>query len=331
MSDFKALRVHQSDAGTTSQFDQISVNDLTDGEVVIQTHHSSLNYKDALAVTGKGKIMRRFPLVAGIDGAGVVESSTDDRFKPGDEVLITGNNVGEALDGGLGECMRIPADFLVSVPAGLSLRETMMLGTAGFTAGLAVQRMLDNNQSPDMGPILVTGPTGGVGSFAIDILSNLGFEVAALSGKAEAQADYLKTLGASQIIDRNTQDFGKRPLEKALWGGAVDNVGGEPLTWLTRTVGLWGNIASIGLAASHKLDTTVMPFILRGANLLGIHSVETPMPLRQNIWNKLAGEWKPRHLDMIACHGVSLDDVPAFCEQIIAGQVTGRAVVDIKG
>ena len=329
MSDFKALRVHQTDGGTQSQFDQISVDDLTEGEVVIETRYSSLNYKDALAVTGKGKIMRRFPLVAGIDGAGVVESSSDDRFKPGDEVLVTGNNVGEALDGGLGERMRIPADFLVSVPAGLSLRESMMLGTAGFTAALAVQRMLDNNQSPGMGPIVVTGPTGGVGSFAVDILSNLGFEVAALTGKAEAQADYLKTLGASQVIDRNTLDFGKRPLEKAVWAGAVDNLGGDTLAYLTRTVGLWGNIASIGLAQSHKLETTVMPFILRGANLLGIHSVETPMALRQSIWNKLASEWKPRNLDMIACHSVKLDDVPAFCDQIMAGSVTGRAVVEI--
>ncbi|MGB1580183.1 MAG: YhdH/YhfP family quinone oxidoreductase [Nevskiales bacterium] len=329
MSDFKALRVHQTDAGTESRFDQISVADLTEGEVVIKTRYSSLNYKDALAVSGKGKIMRRFPLVAGIDGAGVVESSSDDRFKPGDEVLVTGNNVGEALDGGLGERMRIPADFLVSVPSGLSLRESMMLGTAGFTAGLAVQRMLDNNQTPDMGPIVVTGPTGGVGSIAVDILSNLGFEVAALTGKADAQADYLKTLGASQIIDRNTLDFGKRPLEKAVWAGAVDNLGGDTLAYLTRTVGLWGNIASIGLAQSHKLETTVMPFILRGANLLGIHSVETPMPLRQSVWNKLAGEWKPRNLDMIACHAVALDDVPAFCDQIMAGTVTGRAVVEI--
>ena len=331
MSDFKALRVHQTDAGTESRFDQITVSDLTEGEVVIATHYSSLNFKDALAVSGKGKIMRRFPLVAGIDGAGVVESSTDERFKPGDQVLVTGNGVGEALDGGLGERMRIPAKFLVSLPTGMSLQESMMLGTAGFTAGLAVQRMLDNHQSPDMGPIVVTGPTGGVGSIAVDVLSNLGFEVAAMTGKAEAQADYLKMLGASQIIDRTTLDFGRRPLEKALWGGAVDNVGGEPLTYLTRTVNQWGNIASIGLAASHKLETTVMPFILRGVNLLGINSVEVPMPLRKAIWDKLAGEWKPRNLAAIASHNVSLDDVPAFCDQLMAGQITGRAVVSVKG
>lgn len=330
MSDFKALRVHQTDAGTESRFDRISINDLTEGEVVIETHYSSLNYKDALAVTGKGRIMRRFPLVAGIDGAGVVESSTDDRFKPGDEVLVTGNNVGEALDGGLAERMRIPADFLVALPAGLSLQESMALGTAGFTAALAVQRMLDNNQSPDMGPIVVTGPTGGVGSFAVDILSQLGFEVAALTGKAEAQADYLGMLGASQVIDRNTLDFGKRPLEKAAWGGAVDNLGGETLTYLTRSVGLWGNIASIGLAQSHKLETTVMPFILRGVNLLGIHSVETPMPLRQSIWDKLAGEWRPKNLAAIANRTVGLEAVPGVCDEIIAGGVTGRTVVDLK-
>lgn len=330
MSSFKAIRVHQLDKGIESRLEEIAVDDLTPGEVVIDLHHSSLNYKDALAVTGKGRIMRSFPLVAGIDLAGVVESSGDDRFQAGDEVLVTGCNIGEQFDGGLAEKARVAADSVVKLPQGLSLKEAMMLGTAGFTAGLAVMRMLDNKQAPGMGPIAVTGPTGGVGSVAVDILSTLGFEVAAITGKPEAAADYLRKLGAEQIIDRRELDLGTRPLEKSVWGGAVDNVGGDVLTYLTRTTGLWGNIASIGLAASHKLETTVMPFILRGVNLLGIHSVETPMDVRLAVWEKLASDWKPRNLGMIASHETNLEGVQAACDQIIAGEVTGRYVVNMK-
>ncbi len=330
MSLFKALRVHQLDDGIASRLEEIAIDDLTPGEVVIDLHYSSLNYKDALAVTGKGRIMRSFPLTAGIDLAGVVESSSDARFSPGDEVLVTGCNIGEQFDGGLAQKARVAADSVVRLPEGLSLKESMMLGTAGFTAGLAVRRMLENHQVPDMGPVAVTGPTGGVGSVACNILSQLGFEVAAITGKPEAGADYLKALGVAQIIDRNTLDLGSKPMEKAVWGGAVDNVGGDVLTYLTRTVKLWGNIASIGLAASPKLNTTVIPFILRGVNLLGIHSVETPMPVRQAVWDKLASEWKPSKLADIACHETGLDGVQAACDKIIAGKVTGRYVVNIK-
>lgn len=330
MSQFRAIRVHQLDSGVESRLEEITVDDLTAGEVVIDLHHSSLNYKDALAVTGKGRIMRSFPLVAGIDMAGVVDSSTDERFRPGDAVLVTGNNIGEQFDGGLAEKARVAASSVVRLPEGLSLKESMMLGTAGFTAGLAVRRMLENHQSPDMGPIAVTGPTGGVGSVAIQILSGLGFEVAAITGKPEAGAEYLRALGATQVIDRTTLDLGSKPMERAIWGGAVDNVGGEVLTYLTRTTNLWGNIASIGLAASHKVETTVMPFILRGINLLGIHSVETPMPVRQAVWDRLASDWKPAKLDRIACHETNLDGVKAACDQIVAGQVTGRFIVNLK-
>ncbi len=330
MSQFRAIRVHQVDKATESHLEDITIDDLSSGEVVIDLHYSSLNYKDALAVTGKGRIMRSFPLVAGIDMAGVVESSSDARFQPGDEVLVTGNNIGEQFDGGLAEKARVAASSVVRLPQGLTLKEAMMLGTAGFTAGLAVRRMLENHQTPEMGPIAVTGPTGGVGSVAIQILSSLGFEVAAITGKPEAGADYLTTLGATQIIDRRTLDLGSKPMEKATWGGAVDNVGGDVLTYLTRTTNLWGNIASIGLAASHKLETTVLPFILRGVNLLGIHSVETPMPVRQAVWDKLATDWKPARLDLIASHETNLDGVQAACEQIVAGNVTGRYIVNLK-
>ena len=331
MSQFRAIRVHQADKGTESRLEEITIDDLSAGEVVIDLHYSSLNFKDGPAVSGKGRIMRNLPLTAGIDMACVVEASEDDRFKPGDEVLVTGCNIGEQFDGGLAEKARVSADSIVRLPEGLSLKESMMLGTAGFTAGLAVRRMLENHQSPEMGPIAVTGPTGGVGSVAIQVLSGLGYEVSAITGKPEAAADYLTALGANEIIDRTTLDLGAKPMERAVWGGAVDNVGGDVLTYLTRTTRLWGNIASIGLAASHKLETTVMPFILRGVNLLGIHSVETPMPVRQAVWDRLATDWKPARLDQIACHETNLDGVQAACDELMAGAVTGRYVVNIKG
>lgn len=330
MSSFKALRVHKTDDGLESRIDDVTLDDVTEGEVVIKTAYSCLNYKDALAVTGKGRIMRSFPLTAGVDASGVVESSEDDRFKPGDEVLVGGCNIGEQFDGGLAEKIRVNADFVVPLPNNLSLYDAMVLGTAGFTAGLAVLRMIENHQTPDMGPIAVTGPTGGVGATAIDILAGLGYEVSALTRKPEESADFLKAMGASDIVDARSIEMGTKPLEKALWGGAVDNVGGDLLAWLTRTIRPWGNIASIGLAASHKLETTVMPFILRGVNLLGIHSVEMPMELRLRVWDKLSGEWKPQHLDTIGARTVSLDEVPAICEDMVAGKVTGRTVVEFK-
>ncbi|MBL6752600.1 MAG: YhdH/YhfP family quinone oxidoreductase [Nevskia sp.] len=329
-TSFKALRVHQVEKATQSRLETIRLDDLNPGAVVVKVAYSSLNYKDALAVTGKGRIMRGYPRVAGIDLSGVVESSADPAFKPGDKVLVTGNNIGEALDGGLAEFARLPADALVPLPRGLSLFEAMALGTAGFTAALGLRRMLENHQAPELGPIVVTGPTGGVGSVAIELFSRLGFTVAALTGKA-AQADYLRKLGASEIVDRTTLDLGSKPMEAARWGGAVDNLGGDTLTYLTRTVRPWGNIASIGLAQSHVLNTTVMPFILRGVSLLGINSVECPRPWRVAVWDKLAGEWKPQHLAAIAPRVVGLEDVAKVCDELIAGKALGRTVVRIGG
>ncbi len=326
MDKFNALRVHQVEKKTEARLEPITLNELTPGEVVIQSAFSSVNYKDALAVTGKGRIMRKFPCVAGIDVSGVVADSGDARFKPGDEVLVTGCNIGEEFDGGYGEYVRVKADSVVPLPPGLTLFEAMALGTAGFTAGLAMRRMLENHQTSQMGPIAVTGPTGGVGSVAIQILSQLGYQVAALTRKAEA-TDYLKALGASEVILTTSLDLGSKPMEKARWGGAVDNVGGDLLTYLTRSVKPWGNIAAIGLAASPELKTTVIPFILRGVSLLGIHSVECPMPWRRAIWDKLAGDWKPRKLDKIVSQTVGLKDLPAVCQQVVAGQIQGRTVV----
>jgi acrylyl-CoA reductase (NADPH) len=330
MNSFRALRVHARDkTQTEARFETLTVDDLSPGNVVVRVVWSDINYKDALAVTGKGRILKSYPKVPGIDFAGHVEHSDDPRYQAGDAVLVTGCNIGEVLDGGYAEFARVPAEILIPLPRGLSLREAMCIGTAGFTAALALRRMLENHQRPDMGPIAITGPTGGVGSLAIDLFKRAGFTVHAVTGKAGRADAYLKQLGADEIVSRQALDLGKRPLESALWGGAVDNLGGETLAWLTRTVGPWGNIASIGLAQSHELHTTVMPFILRGASLLGIHSVECPRAWREEIWQKLSGEWKPRILDTLVAREITLDELPAACEDLIAGTVQGRTLVRV--
>ena len=332
VSRFKALRIHAADRGTVARFDEIGVDELTPGEVVIRVAYSGINFKDALAVSGKGRIMRALPRVAGIDLAGHVESSADAAFKPGDAVLVCGGTIGEVLDGGLAGYARVPADIVVPLPAGLTPVEAMTLGTAGFTAGLAVRRMLENHQAPAQGPIAVTGPTGGVGSVAIQILKRCGFEVAAVTGKPAQSQAYLRALGADQIVDRNSVDFGSKPMEKALWGGAIDNLGGDTLAWLTRTVKPWGTIGSVGLAQAPTLNTTVMPFILRGVSLLGIHSVELPNAWRREVWDKLAGDWKPPLLsERILAGIVELEDVPAVADRLMAGAAQGRTVVRIGG
>ncbi|HEX4871644.1 MAG TPA: YhdH/YhfP family quinone oxidoreductase [Nevskiaceae bacterium] len=331
-SRFRALRVHQVEKATRAQIEDISLDDLSPGEVVIRVAYSGINYKDALAVTGKGRIMKGYPRVAGIDLSGVVESSSDARYVPGQAVLVTGCNIGELLDGGLAEYARVPAEAVVALPTGLTLFEAAAIGTAGFTAALALRRMLENHQTPELGPIAVTGPTGGVGSIAIGLFKRAGFSVTAITGKKSWASDYLQQLGANEVISRQTLEMGKKPLETALWGGAVDNIGGETLAWLTRTTRPWGNIASIGLAQSHELSTTVMPFILRGVSLLGIHSVECPRSWRLELWQKLAHDWKPRGLDkLIATRVVGLDEVPGICEELIDGTVQGRTVVRLAG
>lgn len=331
MSTFKALRIHQVEKATQARIESISLNDVGPGEVIVRVQWSGINYKDALAVSGKGRIMKGFPKIAGIDVAGIVETSSDARYNPGDKVLVTGCNIGEVLDGGFTEVARLPADILVPLPAGLTLRESMAIGTAGFTAALALRRMLENHQSPSMGPIAVTGPTGGVGSIAIDLFKRAGFGVHAITGKAGVADDYLKALGADEIVSRQSLEMGKKPLESALWGGAVDNLGGETLAWLTRTTRPWGNIASIGLAQSHELNTTVMPFILRGVSLLGIHSVECPRAWREDLWQHLSTIWKPKHFDRLIAREVTLDQLAAVCEEFIVGKVQGRTLVRIGG
>jgi len=326
MDDFLVYRVHEQESGVAGRLERIDLDAFDPGDVVIRAVWSDINYKDALAATGKGKIMRRLPMVGGIDVAGYVHASRDPLYREGDAVFVTGFGLGEAHDGGYAEYVRVPGDWLVPLPAGLSLRESMALGTAGFTAGIGVDRMQLNGQRPELGPILVNGATGGVGGFAIDMLAALGFEVVAFTGKREAEG-YLTGLGAARVVVRGEVEMGSRPLEKALWGGAVDSVGGAELGWLTRTVVPCGNIASIGLAGGIKLETTVMPFILRGVNLLGINSVFLPMDTRLHVWARLASDLKPRHFDDIVRREIALEDLPAAFDDYIDGKVIGRTLV----
>jgi len=327
---FTAFRIHKNDKDITSVFEEISLDDLTAGEVIIKVAYSDINYKDALAATGKGRILRTYPLVGGIDLSGVVISSVDERFKAGDKVLVCGAQLSELYDGGYAEYARVKANSVVALPQGMSLRDVMALGTAGYTAAIAIQRMEDNGQIPERGPIVVTGATGGVGSFAINMLSNIGYEVIAYTGKSD-QEDYLKELGAVKLINRHDIEMGSKPLENAQWGGAIDNVGGETLSWLTRTTNVWGNIASIGLAGGFKLDSTVMPFILRGVSLLGINSVEMPISVRTQGWKRLSTDLKPTKLGVISPTTITFAELPNAFDAYVDGTVTGRTVVEIDG
>ena len=329
MDKFRAFRINEQDGKIIAGFEELSIFDLTPGNVVIKVSHSTINYKDALAATGTGKILRRYPLVGGIDLAGTVVTSDDEDFQPGDAVLVNGCGLSETIDGGYAEYARIDSESLVPIPAGMSAAETMQMGTAGYTAALAIHRMEQNGQLPENGPIVVNGATGGVGSVAIDMLSGRGYEVVAVTGKAE-QADYLKSIGASSILLRDEMDFGKRPMEKAQWAGAIDNLGAEHLTWLTRTVDYGGNIASVGLAAGFKLETTVLPFILRAVCLLGINSVDTPRDLRLQVWSRIGSDLRPQHLDKIGRRTVAFDELAGQFQAYIDGAVTGRTVVEIS-
>lgn len=329
MEPFNAFRIHSPAGGDDARLETITLDDLSEGDVVIRGEYSSINYKDALAGTGEGRILRRYPLVGGVDVAGTVVESGDARLQPGMKVVVNGCELSETRDGGFAEYARVPAEFVIPLPEQLDTRTAMGMGTAGFTAALAIDRMEHNGQSPALGPIAVTGATGGVGSLAVDMLSGLGYEVTAITSKADA-TDYLKGLGATDIMNLKTAELGNRPLEKAIWGGAVDNLGGDVLGWLTRTVRNDGNIASIGLAAGVGLDTTVMPFILRGVNLLGINTVTVPREVRIRIWERIASDLRPLHLDQVATREVGLDELAAQFPAYIAGQVTGRTIVRLQ-
>jgi len=328
MEKFRAFRIDEADGEVVAGFQTLSISDLTEGDVVVRVSHSTINYKDALAATGKGRILRRYPLNGGIDLAGEVVSSEDADFQPGTAVLVNGCGLSETIDGGYSEFARVHSESLVPIPDGMTAVEAMQIGTAGYTAALAVHRMEQNGQTPDLGPIVITGATGGVGSIAIDMLAGRGYEAVAVTGKATEEA-YLREIGAARILLRDKIDLGKRPMEKAEWAGAIDNLGGEYLTWLTRTMGYGGNIASIGLAASPALNTTVLPFILRAVCLLGINSVDTPSDLRRQVWQRIGGDLKPRHLDRIGHRTIGFDELPEAFQDYIDGTVTGRTVVEI--
>ncbi|KAF1710547.1 oxidoreductase [Pseudoxanthomonas kalamensis DSM 18571] len=326
-STFTAFRIHNDDRGYRSGLETLALDDLNPGEVVVKVAYSSVNFKDALAGTGKGKILRRFPLVGGIDLAGHVVASGDPTFREGDPLLVTGSGLSETRDGGYAEYARLSAQWVIPLPDGLSLRESMILGTAGFTAALALYRMRENRQTPEHGPLAVTGATGGVGSLAVDIFSKAGFEVHAISGKAD-QAPYLKSIGASEVLGREALAT-DRPMESARFGGGLDNVGGAMLTSLLAQTAPYGNVASAGLAASPQLDMTVMPFIIRGVSLLGVASAGTARDIRESVWERLAGDWKPRHLDAICTREIGLDGLPAVFETMLDGGSFGRTLVKI--
>jgi NADPH2:quinone reductase len=326
---FRAFRIHHHEGKVHSRFEEIGLADLAEGEVVVRVTHSAINYKDALAATGAGKILRRYPLVGGIDLAGVVESSHDPRYQEGDAVVVTGCALSETHDGGYAEYARVKGDWVIPMPRGLTGESAMAIGTAGFTAALAIHRMEENGQVPGGGAIVVTGASGGVGSLAIDMLAGRGYRVIAVSRKAEAARPYLSGLGAAEVLSHADLDLGSRPLETARFGGAIDSLGGEVLTWLTRTVDFWGNIASIGLAASPELNTTVMPFILRGVSLIGINSSATPRAWRLKVWQRIATDLMPRHLGHIVTRTIDFEDLPAAFPDYIEGRVTGRTVVRI--
>ena len=328
-ASFTAFRIHSDGRDAhRAGLEQVGLDDLAPGEVVVKAFYSSINYKDALAGTGRGKILRRFPMVGGIDVAGYVVQSSDPAFREGDAVLATGSGLSETRDGGYGEYVRLESKWAIPLPAGLTLRESMILGTAGFTAALALYRMEQNDQRPDMGPVVVTGASGGVGMLALDILTRAGYEAHAITGKFD-QLDFLTALGARQVIARQDLHWGQRPLENALWAGAIDNVGDEMLAGLTRVIKPYGNIASCGLAGGHALATTVMPFIIRGVSLLGIASAGTARSVREQVWQRLAGDWKPAHLDRICTREVGLDGMAEVFETMLAGGSFGRTLVRI--
>ncbi len=327
---FRAFRINDDEDGYRAGLTEQSIDDQSDGDVVIKVAYSSVNFKDALAGTGKGKILRSFPLNGGIDAAGTVMQSDSGDFSQGDAVIITGSGLSETRDGGYSEYLRVPSDWLVPLPEGLSLREAMVLGTAGFTAALGLWRMEANGQTPDMGAIAVTGASGGVGSLAVDIYTKAGYDVSAISGKEDA-FEWLHELGASQCISRHELYWPESPLASARFAGALDNVGGDTLSGLTRVIKPWGNIASCGMAGGIGLNTTVMPFIIRGIGLLGINSAGCPYAIRSEIWRRLADDWRPRHLDRIAAPEIDLTGLSDAFDQLLAGRGRGRIVVRVTG
>lgn len=329
MTTLKAFRIFNEDDKVAGRYVDMRLDELDAGNVVIKVAYSSVNFKDALAATGTGRIIRRFPCVGGVDLSGTVAESGDARFKKGDAVIATSYDIGVAHDGGYAQYARIPADWVVPLPKGLDLFEAMALGTAGFTAALAVERMEHDGLKPGNGPVIVTGATGGVGSIAVDILARTGYHVVALTGK-ENESVYLKGLGAKEVMLRSQLDLAKiKPLDKATWAGAVDNLGGDVMSWIASTMQIGGTLASIGLAASHNFNTTVMPFILRGVRLLGINSGDSANDVRDRVWQRLATDLKPRLLKEM-CRTIPFAQLPGVFDDFINAKISRRIVVDLN-
>lgn len=326
MGSFKALVVNKDDNDFTVDIKSLSLDDLPEGEVLIEVAYSSVNYKDGLAAIPNGKIVSTYPFVPGIDLAGTVVSSKDERFKEGDKVIATSYEIGVTHFGGFSEYARIPAKWIVPLPEGLTLKEAMTFGTAGFTAALSVQYLQDNGVKPEDGPVLVSGSTGGVGSAAISMLSKLGYEVVASTGK-ESQHEYLKSIGAKEVIAREDLLPEKiRPLDSQRWAGAIDPVGGKTLAYILSTTKYGGTVAVSGLTGGANVETTVFPFILRGVKLIGVDSVYCPMPIRQKLWQRLASDLKPEKLDKIT-REITLEELPQALKDILQGKLTGRTIV----
>ena len=329
MKEFRAFRVHSENNKITGRIEDLNISALSQGDVVIKAAYSCVNYKDALAATSALKLVHNFPRVIGINVSGHVISSSDKRFREGDEVLVTGYEFGINHDGGYSEYCRVPADWVVPLPKKMSMFNAMAIGTAGFTVALCIQRLEENNQTPCLGQFVVTGATGGVGNFAIDIMSTLGYEILAVTGKINSR-ESLIAFGAKDILDRNVIKSDGPPLEKGQWGGAIDNVGGDILAWLTRTMKPGGNIASVGLAGGAHFNTSVMPFILRGISVLGINAPACTMSMRTHLWNRLVNDLAPKNIDKIVTNVVQLEDLSSVFENMLAGKTLGRTVVAIN-
>ncbi|MDB4867315.1 MAG: quinone oxidoreductase [Cohnella sp.] len=325
---FEALVVDKSGEDFSIGTRVMKLEDLPAGELLIQVIYSSVNYKDALACTPNGSIVKHYPFIPGIDLAGIVVESEDDRFRKGDEVVVTSYELGVGHFGGFSRYARVPASWAVKLPHGLSLKEAMILGTAGFTAALSVHELQQTGIRPESGPVLVTGATGGVGSVAVAILSKLGFEVVASTGKTELHEDLL-TLGAARVISREELIPEKpRALDKQLWAAAVDCVGGKTLSAILSSIRYGGAVAASGLTGGTLLETTVFPFILRGVRLIGVDSVHTPMDTRKQVWDRLAAEWKPKTLERMYTE-ISLEQIPVVVPSLLQGQSRGRILVKV--
>jgi NADPH2:quinone reductase len=327
-NQFNCFRINQEEEKIVSGIETIGIEDINPGEVTLKTEYSSINYKDALAATGAGKILRKFPLIGGVDVAGEVIESEDPRFKTGDKVIAACSGLSETNDGGYSEFARISSEAAIQLPQKIDTKTAMAIGTAGFAAGLAIFKMKLNKQTPEMGPIVVTGATGGVGSIAIDMLSSSGFETTAITRK-KTHNEYLESIGTTNILCLEDMEIGERPLEKAQFGGGIDNVGGDLLSWVLRSTVPEGNVASIGLAADFKLPTNVMPFILRGVNLLGVNSTTLPNAFKQEVWEDIANNMLPKNIQGIVTKEVKLKELPEQFQAFLDGSIVGRVLVKV--